>query len=348
MPVIDLHIDTLVRGLEPGSDLALSTAGAMADLPRLAAADVRVAVWAACDEVHLAGTPSSTARVLRMLAVGRDLAERHPEGVRLVRHAEDLRACLAGGPVGMLLAVEGAHALGGSLEMLDALEALGVRILTLTWNNANPFATGSRVAGNDGGLTPLGAELLARAAELGMLIDLAHASPRTFAEAVPRLAHPPLVSHAACAALRRHPRNLDDDQLRLLGASGGLIGITFCRAFLAEVPAEVGFEQIVAHLRHALKVAGEESVALGSDFDGITTLPAGLRGCEDWPRLWDAMRQAGLGPAAIERVAWRNAEQFLLRYLPGVSGEAAGTSAAGAAATAAPGTPPRHREEDRG
>lgn len=320
LAVIDLHIDTLVCGLAPEQDLAAGVPGAMADLPRLAAAGVRAAVWAACDDVFLEGS-GSTAHILRMLAVGRDLSERHPDMLRLVRNAQDLRACLTGGPMGMLLGLEGAHSLQGSLEIFTALAALGVRVLTLTWNQGNAFATGCQLTGADQGLSPLGAELLARAAQVGVIIDLAHASSQTIADALARLRQPPLVSHTACAALHSHPRNLDDAQLGSIGARAGLVGVTFCRGFLGPDPAAVGLREIAAHVRHALQVAGEEHVALGSDFDGIRALPRGLRGCQDWDRVWAALAEAGLTPAQIEAVAWRNAARFLLRALPGDPGE---------------------------
>ncbi|MFH1144835.1 MAG: membrane dipeptidase [Candidatus Eisenbacteria bacterium] len=318
MRYFDLHIDTLVRALVPGVDLLAGAAEASVDLPRLTEAGGMGAVWAACDDVHLQGA-GSAGRVLRMVAAGRDLAARAGGRMRLVTSAADLEDCLQrGGPCALLLAVEGAHSLAGSLEMFAAFQALGVRLLTLTWNHANPFGSGCRTDPHeDRGLTPLGRELLAAAMRLGVVIDLAHASAATLADALGCIAHPPLVSHCACAALRPHPRNLSDAQLREIGAAGGVVGITFCPAFLAEEGASIA--TVVAHVRHALDTAGPAAVALGSDFDGVPSLPEGIGGCEDMPALFEALFAAGLSEPVLEGIAWRNAARVLGAGLRGVS-----------------------------
>ncbi|MBM3318779.1 MAG: membrane dipeptidase [Candidatus Eisenbacteria bacterium] len=315
MAWIDLHIDSLRRAVEPGVDLLAGSARAQADLPRLRAAGARGAIWAACDDVYLEG-PESLAFVLRMLAAGRDLVERAGGELLLVRSRADWERCRAGGPVGMILAVEGAHSLLGCVEGLAALHALGVRVLTLTWNQANPFASGcGATPGEDRGLTPLGAELLVRARELGLWIDLAHASPRTLADAMALLPPPILVSHAGCAALRPHRRNLTDDQLRALAAAGGLVGITIYPPFLvAEGGATVA--TVAAHVAHAARVAGPGAVAMGTDLDGITLLPTDVRGLEGLDRLRGALAAAGLAEEEIEGVMWRNAARAIAAALP--------------------------------
>jgi len=319
MRFFDLHIDTLEKALAPGVDLLAGTDAATVDLPRLEESGAYGAVWAACDSVHLAGA-ASAGYALRMIAAGRDLAARAGGRIRLVRGAADLEddAARPGGHR-MILAVEGAHSLAGSLEMLAAFHALGVRLLTLTWNHANPFASGCRTpAREDHGVTPLGCELLRRSAELGIVVDLAHASAATFADALPRLHHPPLVSHTACAALHPHPRNLTDEQLKAVARAGGVVGISFIPPFLAAEGASL--ETVVAHVRHAVAVAGAEAVALGSDFDGVPSLPAGISGVGDMPRLLAALEGAGLTGAELAGLAWRNAVRVLAAGLKGESG----------------------------
>lgn len=308
---IDLHIDTLRHAPEQAAGLLTGWSGSHVDVPRLRQAGVGVAVWAACDD-QLRGGPESTARVLTMLAAGRDLVARGAGALRLVRSGEDLAACLAGEAHGILFGIEGAHALAGSLSLLDAFHALGVRVLTLTWNHANPFAQGCRLAGEaDGGLRPLGRELLGRAQSLGIVVDLAHASARTLREALPYLQRPFLVSHTACRALREHPRNLSDEQLRAVAAQGGVVGITFCPAFLAEPGEAVTRATVVAHVRHALAVAGPDAVGLGSDFDGVPALPEGMPGCEALPALRDDLSRAGIPASIVEQVTTGNAQRVL-------------------------------------
>jgi membrane dipeptidase len=229
----------------------------------------------------------------------------------LVRNREDWRRCRPGGPIGMILALEGAHALIGDVGLLEALHGLGLRVLTLTWNHANPFGAGCAVAPDeDTGLTPLGHELLRRAQSLGILVDLAHASPRTLAATLASARGPCLVSHTACAALRAHRRNLSDAQLRAVAAAGGLIGIALYPPFLVE-EGEATPATVALHVRHALEVAGPAAVAMGTDFDGITRWPVGLSGLQDLAGLAAALAEAGLDAATLEAVLWRNAARVL-------------------------------------
>jgi membrane dipeptidase len=315
MAWLDLHTDSLRRCVDRDADLLRAERRAEVDLPRLQAAGAVAAVWAACDDVYLDGA-AGLAFVLRMLAAGRDLLARAGGELILVRTRADLARCAPGGPIGILLGLEGAHSLLGSLDLLDALHALGVRVLTLTWNHSNPFACGCAVApGEDRGLSPLGRELLLRARERGMVIDLAHASPRTLADAIPWVRGRFMVSHTACASLVPHRRNLTDAQLRAVVEAGGLTGIMLYPPFLA-ANGEASLGTVAAHVRHAVDVVGERGVAMGTDLDGMPQLPAGVAGLQDLSGMRAALAAAGLRDEAIEGVLWRNAWDMLGAALP--------------------------------
>ena len=309
MALIDLHQDTPRHTLDPDLDLLQGSGRAQVDLPRLEGGGALAVGWAACDEFRLPPAESA-ARVTRMFVGARDLIARSGGRLRLVTRASDLDACAPGGPVGVLLALEGAHSLVGSLAMFDAYHALGLRILILTWNHRNPFASGCRDA-IDEGLTPLGRELILHAQRLGVVLDLSHASPRTFVEALALLDRPFLVSHTACAALQPHPRNLTDAQMRAVADRAGVLGIMLYPPFLAGPDVPVSAATVAAHVKHAVAVAGEEAVAIGTDFDGMPVVPMDLRGFQDLPRLAAALTAIGLGAATIEKVMWRNAARVL-------------------------------------
>jgi membrane dipeptidase len=312
---VDLHQDTPRLVHDPAIDLIAGSAAAQVDLPRLEAAGARAVVWAACDDERRSAA-ESLAYVTGLLAGTRELIGRSNGRLRLVRGAADLEGIAPNGPVRVVLAVEGAHSLAGSLAALEALHALGLRLLVLTWNHGNPFGSGCRDE-IDEGVTPLGRELIARALELGIACDLAHASPRTLAGALPLLDRPFLVSHTACAALHPHPRNLSDAQLRAVAAAGGVVGIMLYPPFLAPSGTAVTAATVAAHVRHAIEIAGEDAVALGTDFDGMNDAPVDLTGFQDLPRLCAALAAAGLSETAIEKVAWRNAERALRGALRG-------------------------------
>jgi len=305
---IDLHIDTAAKILDLGADPLLPCPDIHVDIPRMERAGVRAAVWASCVEDKATGDAATT-RAMRMMLAARDLAFRSGGRVRLVLSPGDLE----GTGVGMILGLEGADALQGRLGLLTAFHAAGLRVLTLTWNHSNAFACGCRVEPDqDGGLSEAGERLIARAQALGVVLDLAHASPRTLGDALARLRRPFLVSHTGCAALRSHRRNLSDGQLELVARAGGVIGICAFPGFTGP-----RLDDMAAHVAHAVSIAGVDSVAIGTDFDGITSTPEGLGGIEALPRLSDVLRTSGLNADVIEKVTWRNAHRVLREGLDG-------------------------------
>ena len=206
-----------------------------------------------------------------------------------------------------ILAVEDARLLPHP-ECLRTLYDKGVRLLTLTWKGH------SRYGGSwdtDEGLTKQGAELLRLAGELGVAIDLSHASDRLFFEALPlaekwgtRL----LASHSNSRALCPHPRNLTDEMFRALVRQGGLVGVSIVPHHLAAGrPAR--FSDVIDHFLHFLSLGGEESLAFGSDFDGVEELPSGVTGIESVPALYDALA-AKTSIAVADKVFFENAERF--------------------------------------
>ncbi|MDR0294314.1 MAG: membrane dipeptidase [Oscillospiraceae bacterium] len=181
----------------------------------------------------------------------------------------------------LLPAVEG----GDTVETLSDLGPFLARrpvFFGLTWNGDNRLAGGCK--GGGGGLTPLGREAVAALENADVLVDLSHASERTFWDVLEIARKPPVVTHACCAALCPHPRNLSDGQLKALAQAGGVLGVTFYPPFLTGRDG-AALEDVARHIGHAVSVMGAEHVGLGSDFDGCETLPDGLAGVQDVPAL---------------------------------------------------------------
>ncbi|HEX4934742.1 MAG TPA: membrane dipeptidase, partial [Gemmatimonadaceae bacterium] len=198
---------------------------------------------------------------------------RGDSALRLIRTRGDLASLLAarrrGRPViGALLATEGLHPLEGRLEHLDSLAADGFRMLGFTHFFDNEVG-GSAHGVSKGGLTPFGRAAVARMDSLGLVIDVAHASPRLVDDILATTRRPVVVSHGGVQATCPGPRNLSDDQLRRIAAGGGVVGIGYWDGAICE-PTAAAFARAVAH---AMRVAGEDHVALGSDFDGSTAVP---------------------------------------------------------------------------
>ena len=235
------------------------------------------------------------------------------EAVTLVKAARDLHALKPNG-LGILLALEGAEVLEGSLERLKDMYALGLRAMTLTWNNDNALACGCMTK-KDVGLLPLGQEALHLAEHLGIAVDIAHLSPRGIAD-VFRLAQAPVLnSHAACAALCPHGRNLSDNQMKALAQNDGVLGITFVDEFLRLDYQRSSIDDVVAHIVHAAEVMGAEHVGLGSDFDGVERLLPGLTKVGDLPFLQDKLLRKGFNPQEIAGILGGNWLRFFENVL---------------------------------
>ena len=256
------------------------------------------------------------------------------DSVLQVRTAADLDAVERGEKIGLMLSLEGVEQFGYELWPAETFWELGVRMAGLTWNRRNPYSDG---AAEDGGLSRLGRTLVDRFVELGVIVDLAHASPSAFNEIVARTNGAPVIcSHAACRAVNDHPRNLTDDQLRSLADADGIFGLMLH-------PLAIGHEartldRVVDHLEHAIGVIGVGRVCLGGDFttrlsqvlppmpepaDGL--MPKGLepgagieglKGPEDYPALLSAMSARGWSDADMAAVSCDNLLAFLRRSLP--------------------------------
>ncbi|MFT3864433.1 MAG: membrane dipeptidase [Solirubrobacterales bacterium] len=186
------------------------------------------------------------------------------DAVVAVARRSDLDAVEAGSRIGLMLSMEDCSAFGRDLDWVEMFWELGVRMVSLTWNRRNLYADGGAEK-VDGGLSELGRRLVDRLVAAGMIIDLAHASRRTFFDVLGQApAATVVVSHACCRAVYDVPRNLDDDQLRALAERGGVLGLMVLP--LAVDPRTPTLARFVDHLDHAVATIGIDNVGLGADF----------------------------------------------------------------------------------
>ena len=212
------------------------------------------------------------------------------------------------GIVGAMLGLEGCHALEGEADNLDVLFDRGYRMLGMAHFFDNELA-GSAHGLAKGGLSETGREVVARAQKLGVLIDLAHASPKTFYDVIAMAEKPVVVSHTGVNGAYESSRNLSDEQLRAIAATGGVVGI----GFFSGATGGDDVESIIRAIVHAVTVAGVEHVALGSDFDGAVTTPMDVSGMNLITR---GLRDAGFDEAQIRAIMGGNVERALRDALP--------------------------------
>jgi membrane dipeptidase len=235
--VCDLHADSL-QWVAAGGSLG-GHAGHL-DLPRARAGGLDLqffSVWVDVTYLPKNGEPDrSFARACELLdAFDRETA-RHADAMAPVTCATDARRIVAEGKLAAALGVEGGHAIESDLDKLEEFYRRGVRYLTLTWNNSTDWAQAAKVENQrvspQGGLSPLGEEIVRRMNQLGMIVDLSHAAESTFWDVLRVSEAPVMASHSNAFALSPHDRNLKDAQIRALAERGGIIGINFYSSFL--------------------------------------------------------------------------------------------------------------------
>ncbi len=311
--VLDGHMDTPLRMVDAGVDIGARLADGHVDLVRLEEGGVDAVFMAAW--IDPAIPPGHRMeRAERLLQAIRTAATAYPDRAALPTDADGVRRAAATGRIALLAGVENAEALDGEIANADRLQALGTRYLTLTWMNSNVFADAAGGERLHGGLSDLGRRLVDRLNELGVLVDLSHASVETFGDVLDRSARPPIVSHSATEALGGHPRNLSDPQLRALAERDGVVGVNFFPGYLAPKSDACDWTAIVDHLERAIQVAGPSHVALGSDLDGIPRLPDGFAGAQDFPRIAAELERRGITGADLAAVLGGN----WLRVLEGL------------------------------
>jgi len=251
---------------------------------------------------------SGRRRFWRQLEHARRLIELHPADLALVRNKAEMDAARAQGRVSLMLGVEGSYAIDDDVEGgVDRLAEAGVRFLGPLWER-DSAAGGSCRSRVDGGLTDVGRRLVAACDRNRIAVDVSHAGPKTFWDLLAAGTRPLFSSHSGAAAVHPHPRNLDDDQLRAIAKGGGIIGVIFVAPYLGGAFCTI--ERIADHIEHVAAIAGDDAVALGSDFDGFLPLPRGLRDAADLPRLTEILWRRGWRPSRLTKLLGENALRF--------------------------------------
>ena len=296
IPYFDAHCDTLSVLHSRGAEWSLGANAAQVDIDRLSAyspAAQVFAIWGGHYEEKLALLRRGLARDGRAV---------------LCRTAEEVRKANAAGKVAALLSVEGAEILGCSIERLrEACERDGLAMINLCWNSDNALCGAAMDSGS--GLTDAGRAFVRAAQDVGVAVDLSHASERTFWDVLEIAEKPVIASHSNAAALSsKFPRNLTDEQFTALVKCGGGAGLNLCADFIG-LGRDIG--ACCAHIEHFLALGGEKSLFLGTDFDGIAAVPRGLYGVQDMWKLYEALLERGHSEELVQDIFYGN----LLRIL---------------------------------
>jgi len=171
-------------------------------------------------------------RTLDMIDSVYRACERHPNDLMFATSVADIRRAKKQGKIAALMGIEGGHAIEDSLPTLREFYRLGVRYMTLTWNNTNNWADAGRGEKKHNGLSDFGREVVREMNRLGMMVDVSHVSDKTMSDAIDVSQAPIIASHSSARALSNVPRNIPDDLLKKIAAKGGVIQVNFYSLFV--------------------------------------------------------------------------------------------------------------------
>ena len=299
--VIDAHIDTLLDIMvPPARPVKLPTPRNFAeraekghvDLPRLIESGVDLQVFAAYIQPEYK-IERALHRVMQLADRFYQMLDTHKDRMMPFTKVSDVYEAERSAKIAAMLSIEGGEAVEADLGILRMLHGLGVRAITLTWNERNQIADGAAEGRTKGGLTNFGVELVGEMNKIGMVVDVSHLSDAGFFDVIQTTKNPIIASHSNCRAICNHRRNLTDEMIKLLADNGGVTGMNFAPAFVDERKDNASLERVLDHVDHIVKLVGIDYVGLGSDFDGIETTPKGLENVTKMPYFTEGLVKRG-------------------------------------------------------
>lgn len=321
--LVDLHSDLPLALLKRRFD---GVEGSLRDewLPKLRAGGVNVVVCAVyIDSLFL--PEMALRRAVQLVDALTEEIALCPEQTALARSRADIERITGEGKVAALLAFEGAEPLGQDLSALRLFHQLGLRMLSFAWMRRTAFGDGAWENDSGGGLTRLGRAAVREMNRLGIVVDVSHASDRTTWDILETATGPVIASHSNARAVLDHPRNLSDDMIRAIAASGGVVGVVAVAGYIARDEPSVA--RWVDHIDYLVNLAGIDHVAIGCDFyDDIAAMGAahdiaawgppgglgalavsGMRSWEDLPALTAELRRRGYSESDLRKICRDNA-----------------------------------------
>lgn len=309
MFVLDSHCDTPSLILRYGKDLSVCSTEGHVDFPRLRRGSVDASFFALYVPAEMS-CAQAWDYAARMLALTKEEVARHPDMAAMAVTEAQARANREKGLLSIMLGLENASPIGSELSKLEWFRREGVRYVTLCHNADNQVCDSAAGNGLNNGLSSFGREVVRKMNELGMLVDCAHISDKSFYDVLDVSQKPIVSTHSCCRALAGHRRNMSDGMLRELSANGGVIQINFYPVFLQDGCTDNGpscpYTRIADHIDHAVEVAGVDHVGIGSDFDGIDITPEGMEDVSMTWKIFDELRSRGYSEKDLSKIAGEN------------------------------------------
>ncbi len=282
--VFDAHCDTLCKILDGGADFLSGTCETGAD---------RMSGYASYTQVMACFVAPKYYKT----AKGRTLS--------LINTYHRITDNLSAPNIKTILSIEGGEGIE-DLKTLDEFCSMGVKMIALTWNNTNALAGGAHETDRGIGLSDFGKAVISRMNEHSVFADVSHLNDRSFYDVLEHTKLPVIASHSCSRKICSHPRNITDDMFKRIVNTGGCVGINLYPMFLTRSHNAV-IDDAVRHIEHFMGLGGEDSVGIGSDFDGVNGhLPSGISGCQDLYKIFDRLLQLNYSDLQVEKISHGN------------------------------------------
>ncbi|MGH7503102.1 MAG: dipeptidase [Longimicrobiales bacterium] len=315
-------------------DLRTRTAG-HTDIARLRLGMVGAQFWSVY--IPYASVEEGAAKTqLEQIDIAKQVFARYPDVFEETLTPDAALRAFHNGRIASVMGMEGGHAIENSLGALRAFFDLGARYMTLTHSSNIDWADSGTDTAQHDGLTEFGKEVAREMNRLGMIIDLSHTAPATMNDALDISEAPVIFSHSAARALVEHGRNVPDDVLRRLPDNGGVVMVTFVPGFISTAVRDwqalpedqrsrtpephASLADVADHIEHIKRVAGADHIGIGSDFDGISSVPTGLEDVSTFPALFAELSRRGWSEEDLRKLAgenvlrvWRTVEETASR-----------------------------------
>lgn len=206
------------------------------------------------------------------------------------------------------LTVENGSVIGGDLSKISFLKECGVKAVTIVYNEDNELGSGA-FSKSFFGLTELGKKAVAEFENNNIFVDLSHSSQRTFYDVVSISKQPIIATHSNSYSICPHKRNLTDEQFEIIRKRGGVVGVNFYPPFLNSDAAQADINDVIKHIYHFLSLGGEDTICIGSDFDGCDALKT-LDAIDKMPYLYEMLIKSGINEQVVQKIMYDNAHNF--------------------------------------
>ena len=346
VPLIDGHNDLpwklRANNIQPSSNKMLSEIQSAfhTDIPRLLEGGLGGQFWSVYVPTQLENNENFVQTTLEQIDVVYQLVHQYPDVFQLTLTSSEVESAFNQNKIASLIGMEGGHCIGESLAALRMFYKLGARYMTLTHNKSLPWADSCTDLPQANGLTEFGQSVVREMNQLGMLVDLSHVSPQTMHAALDVTSAPVIFSHSSARAITNHPRNVPDDVLIRLKDNDGVIMVSFVPAFVSthvyqwelnresvinpthsshpssddpvstskasNTPPQATINNVADHVDHIANLIGTSHIGIGSDFDGVGSLPVGLEDVSKYHSLTIELIRRSYTDEDISNILGRN------------------------------------------